>query len=257
MVKLTAILILKWNGEATDPHMLGLASDLTQVSRSPAKKQTHMRRRVFVFPFPLPLWAYSWGRGGGSPFRLLTLRASRSPFVLFYLSQFGYFERPVVRDMLNFVSRTIVKRTQPGQRQTVEHQEYLCHAFNKEGVAAITFADKTYPRRSAFCVINKVLDDYLEKFGQNWRNHSADTNEGNPILEAALREYQDPSKADNLLRVQKELDETKIVLHKTIDSVLARGEKLDNLVAKSSDLSVASQMFYRTARKQNQCCKMM
>lgn len=32
MVKLTAILILKWNGEATDPHMLGLASDLTQVS---------------------------------------------------------------------------------------------------------------------------------------------------------------------------------------------------------------------------------
>ena len=56
---------------------------------------------------------------------------------------------------------------------------------------------------------------------------------------------------------QRRLDETKIVLHKTIDSVLARGEKLDNLVAKSSDLSVASQMFYRTARKQNQCCKMM
>ena len=200
MVKLTAILILKRNGEVNDPHMCGLASDLTQ---------------------------------------------------------FGYFERPVVRDMLNFVSRTIVKRTQPGQRQTVEHQEYLCHAFNKDGLAAITFADKTYPRRSAFCVINKVLDDYVEKFGQNWRNHTADTNEGNPILEAALREYQDPSKADNLLRVQKELDETKIVLHKTIDSVLARGEKLDNLVAKSSDLSMASQMFYRTARKQNQCCKMM
>merc|ERR1712032_950598 len=176
MVKLTAILILKRNGEVNDPHMCGLASDLTQ---------------------------------------------------------FGYFERPVVRDMLNFVSRTIVKRTEPGQRQTVEHQEYLCHVFNK------------------------VLDDYVEKFGQNWRNHTADTNEGNPILEAALREYQDPSKADNLLRVQKELDETKIVLHKTIDSVLARGEKLDNLVAKSSDLSMASQMFYRTAKKQNQCCKMM
>lgn len=29
--------------------------------------------------------------------------------------------------------------------------------------------------------------------------------------------------------------------HKTIDSVLARGEKLDSLVEKSSDLSMASQ----------------
>jgi len=37
--------------------------------------------------------------------------------------------------------------------------------------------------------------------------------------------------ADKILKIQRELDETKIVLHKTIDSVLARGEKLDNLVA--------------------------
>lgn len=34
--------------------------------------------------------------------------------------------------------------------------------------------------------------------------------------------------------------------HKTIDSVLARGEKLDSLVEKSSDLSAASQVIRRT-----------
>lgn len=49
-------------------------------------------------------------------------------------------------------------------------------------------------------------------------------------------------------------DETKIVLHQTIDSVLRRGEKLDNLVDKSNDLSLASQMFYKQARKTNSCC---
>ena len=48
-----------------------------------------------------------------------------------------------------------------------------------------------------------------------------------------------------------------MVLHKTIDSVLARGEKLDNLVDKSTDLSLASQMFYKQAKKQNQCCAIM
>ena len=59
------------------------------------------------------------------------------------------------------------------------------------------------------------------------------------------------------MKSKTELDETKVILHKTMDSILDRGEKLDNLVNKSSDLSMASQMFYRQARKQNQCCKMM
>jgi synaptobrevin family protein YKT6 len=48
-----------------------------------------------------------------------------------------------------------------------------------------------------------------------------------------------------------------VVLHQTIDSVLRRGEKLDSLVDKSADLSMASQMFYKQARKTNSCCRMM
>jgi hypothetical protein len=39
---------------------------------------------------------------------------------------------------------------------------------------------------------------------------------------------------DSILKIQKELDETKIVLHKTIESVLERGEKIDDLVNKVS-----------------------
>lgn len=73
------------------------------------------------------------------------------------------------------------------------------------------------------------------------------------------------------MKVQQELDETKIVLvclaalysfvvrsantrvrfhqHKTIESVLQRGEKLDNLVERSNALSAQSKMFYKTAKK--------
>ena len=52
------------------------------------------------------------------------------------------------------------------------------------------------------------------------------------------------------MKVQAELDETKIVLHKTIESVLERGEKLDNLVERSDALSAQSRLFYKTAKKQ-------
>lgn len=57
-----------------------------------------------------------------------------------------------------------------------------------------------------------------------------------------------------MTRLQADLDETKIVLVNTIQAVLQRGEKLDDLVAKSDDLSAQSKVFYKTARKTNQCC---
>eukprot|EP00976_Prorocentrum_cordatum_P050937 1028676-Prorocentrum_minimum.AAC.4 len=41
--------------------------------------------------------------------------------------------------------------------------------------------------------------------------------------------------------------------HKTIDSLLARGEKLDSLVEKSTDLSMASQVRAESPR----CCPLV
>lgn len=65
-----------------------------------------------------------------------------------------------------------------------------------------------------------------------------------PQLGEYIVKYQDPRQADSIMKIQQELDETKIVLHKTIESVLERGEKIDNLVARSEGLSSASKMFY-------------
>lgn len=44
---------------------------------------------------------------------------------------------------------------------------------------------------------------------------------------------------------------------KTMESMLDRGEKLDELVAKSEGLSSQSKMFYKQAKKQNSCCVVM
>ena len=44
------------------------------------------------------------------------------------------------------------------------------------------------------------------------------------------------------------------IVHKTIDAVLDRGDKLDHLVQQSEDLSAHSQLFYKNAAAQNRCC---
>ena len=63
-------------------------------------------------------------------------------------------------------------------------------------------------------------------------------------LKEYITKYQDPQQADSIMKIQKELDETKITLHKTIESVLERNVKLDDLVNKSEGLSSQSKMFY-------------
>ncbi|KAL2653111.1 hypothetical protein R1flu_021239 [Riccia fluitans] len=195
---------------------------------------------------------------------LLVLRASpgggADPVVLANasdVSQFGYFQRSAAKEFILFVGRTIASRTPGGQRQSVQQDEYMVHCYNRNGLIGLAFADKEYPMRSAFSVINKVLDEYQAKFGNSASARTEDNNEPWPFLQEALQKYQNPAEADNLLKIQKDLDETKVILHKTIEGVLARGEKLDTLVDKSTDLSAASQLFYKQAKKTNQCCSIL
>jgi synaptobrevin family protein YKT6 len=41
-----------------------------------------------------------------------------------------------------------------------------------------------------------------------------------------------------------------------MDDILKRGEAIESLMQKSEDLSQVSYQFYRTAKKNNQCCQM-
>jgi synaptobrevin family protein YKT6 len=183
------------------------------------------------------------------------------PYILSFatdVSSFGFFQRASVKEFLVFTTRTVSRKTRVGQRQTVQQDEYFCHAYNRDGLIGIAFADRDYPVRAGFSVVNKVLDDFEAQHGDGWRGAKSDAHsDETPDLEAALQRYQDPLQADKLTKIQQDLDETKIILHKTIESVLDRGEKLDNLVDKSNDLSIASQMFYKQARKTNSCCNFM
>lgn len=139
----------------------------------------------------------------------------------------------------------------------MQQEEYYAHIYNRDGLVGIAIVDKDYPARAAFGVVNKVLDDYSDSSQQKWRSIQADSTDAQPVLDSAVVKFQDPTQADKLSKIQKDLDETKVVLHQTIDSMLQRGEKLDSLVDKSSDLSMASQIFYKQARKTNSCCRMM
>jgi len=173
----------------------------------------------------------------------------------------GYsrFTKGSVSEFCSFISGEVAKRTPVGTRQRVEEQGSFIHAYhNERGVCGILVSDDEYPKLSAQYILSKITDEFLAKYPSH-TIEASDTPLSCPFpeLNKYINDFQDPNNASSIHKIQRELDETKIVLHKTIESVLERGEKIDNLVAKSDGLSAQSKMFYTQAKKQNSCCTVM
>mmetsp|Transcript_43175 Transcript_43175/g.115487 ORF Transcript_43175/g.115487 Transcript_43175/m.115487 type:complete len:204 (+) Transcript_43175:97-708(+) len=171
------------------------------------------------------------------------------------LSQFSFFQRGTVKEITALVLRTCVAKTNPGDYQRLEHEEQYIYIISRHnGIAGVLISDKDYPQRVAFSIVTRLLDDFTEACKGKFSDDTGDNCMPFPPVEQALQRFQDPAEADKITKIQKDLEETKQVLYNTIDAVLARGEKLDDLIEKSDSLSMQSKKFYKTAKKHNQCC---
>ncbi|KAJ1611517.1 synaptobrevin/VAMP-like protein [Cryptosporidium canis] len=193
---------------------------------------------------------------------------SEHPILLtsnYNLVDYNFFQRKTIQEHIAFHSRLLCSRVQEGNRVTVTFPQDIghCHIYISNsglGVCCITSPD--YPVRCAFSLLNDYLKAYMDS-----KNHDTllsldlskvnkDQNESIPECEEIFKKYQDPLNNDKIFKVQKDLDEVRDVMLKNIEDLLHRGETLDTLMQKSSDLSAASYQFYRTAKKNNQCCQL-
>lgn len=181
------------------------------------------------------------------------------------LVDYNFFQRKTIQEHIAFHSRLLCSRVQEGNRVTVTFPQDIghCHIYISNsglGICCVTSPD--YPVRCAFSLLNDYLKAYMDS-----KNHGTllsldltrvnkDQNEAIPECEQVFKKYQDPLNNDKIFKVQKDLDEVRDVMLKNIEDLLHRGETLDTLMQKSSDLSAASYQFYRTAKKNNQCCQL-
>ena len=77
-----------------------------------------------------------------------------------------------------------------------------------QNLTGVVITDAEYPTRVAFSLIAKMVDG----FHAQYPNPSSAGPWPYPELTALLTKYQSPHEADNILKVQKELDETKEIV---------------------------------------------
>jgi synaptobrevin homolog YKT6 len=79
---------------------------------------------------------------------------------------------------------------------------------------------KDYPNLAAHSVLSKLMDQFLSEVPLDTiRAANKDGAVSFPALQEYLNNYQDANQASSIAKIQQELDETKIILHKAIDSV--------------------------------------
>jgi len=172
------------------------------------------------------------------------------------LSSFGYFQRGSVGEFMKFTSKLLVERSEIATRSSVKEQEYVCHVYIRaDRLAGVLVSDQEYPHGVGHRLLSRILDEFAEAVPSNRWDSINEFQAPYTKLDQYLAKFQNPKEADAMTKIQNDLDETKIILTNTITGLLQRGEKLDTLVAKSEDLSMQSKVFYKTARKTNQCCQ--
>lgn len=113
----------------------------------------------------------------------------------------------------------------------------VCHCFTKKSISSLILT-KNYPKESIIKNLAVSLITYL-----------SDEN-----LEEVAKKYENPENIDRTFAIEKELDATVETLKESIDRVLERSNKIENLIQKSEDLTKNSQSFYISAKKMNRCC---
>lgn len=174
------------------------------------------------------------------------------------VSDWSFFTRSSIRDFMVFTTRTVYQKVKTA-KSSVQEKEYFCHCLKgKDGLGALIISDAEYKAMLAFCLMQDLLVQFRRKFDdaairlKGREDHGFD--DAFPELAKLLVDCQDPKKVDKVLKIHAQIDQTKAVMYKTIDSLLERGCKIDDLVDRSDDLTARSKAFYDTAKSTNSCC---
>jgi len=179
------------------------------------------------------------------------------------LSDFSFFNRSGVREVITFGSRLIAMRTQIGTRQQVPYKDkfFIYCQRRANGLCALLVTDKEYPPRIAFSATQRMLGEFekvhltaLTQVLQQSDGHKQLEENGMPCdsLQTLLDKFQDP-KNDDLTKIKDDLEETKTIMNEAFENVLGREEKLKELVDKSGDLSIWTKSLYDES-KDDSCC---
>ena len=173
------------------------------------------------------------------------------------MTDFNWFQRKYVREFMTFSCRECIKAMDKDKFITFNHElekiKYNIYGFtlNHKLYCAMITNDK-YPAQLCKGIGIDLLKNFVKSYPKF--ETTKDINMPYKRIKSDIIHYEKSSQFDKMEKIQKDIEEVKGIMIQNIDKILEKGEKLDELVEKSNDLSQQSKMFYKQANKMNSCC---
>lgn len=134
--------------------------------------------------------------------------------------------------------------------------EYVFHYQIVDGVCYMALFDKNYPKNLAFAFLEDIHKTFQEELKREFGTGSVDYRSHIETIEKPYyfikfdrqitkkkAEYRDPSSSKALSRLNDNLTEVSSIMRQNIDEILQRGEGLDEVGKKASNLKYESKKF--------------
>lgn len=159
------------------------------------------------------------------------------------VSQVPYFQRNAAKETFIFLSKTVIERTEPGNSISLREDDIVIHVrCEYNGICGACVTTPDYPKSLAHQLVMKAIHDFLDfkdSFGFD------------QVLNEMMQDFD--SKTCKIREIEEVVDETKIILHENISSILLRDENLDDLADRAEEMGAASKVIFKAARKNRAC----
>lgn len=142
---------------------------------------------------------------------------------------------------------------------SIESNAYLFHYMIDNGICYLTLTDKSYPKRLAFLFLEDISREFEAELkaehGDEWMRTVETVGRQyafikfDRIIQKKRRDYSDPSSQLNTKKLNDDLQSIHNIMRKTIDDVLDRGNKLDDVSEVSKNLANESKKYKWDAKK--------
>ena len=142
---------------------------------------------------------------------------------------------------------------------SIESNTYVFHYMIDNGICYLMLSDKAYPKRLAFLFLEEISREFIASLqiehGEDWLRELELVGRAyafikfDQVIQRKRRDYADPNSSANIRKLNDELQSIHHIMRKTIDDVLDRGSKLDDVSETSRNLVSDSKKYKWGAKK--------
>ena len=175
------------------------------------------------------------------------------------VSSLSLVTRGSAKEIMRFSARSVALALQPGNMIKASANNDFAYCVyglkDSNGMSAILVANTLYAIRFANHYLKEMLSLTTNvppsKFNVSKDVVGPKEDGGLVDLVSLLKKAQKPEENDQLAKLAKDIDEVRDMAYANLEKIVERGKSLDEVMKKSDDLSAASKMFLKEAKKTN------